>query len=69
MNKHELYPLNSTEHSPSLGFSWDGGVRVEALRSATAFVHFRAAFWGAGGINDGFLRIEKERMRKGEKDF
>lgn len=38
----------STEHSPSLGFSWDCGVRVEeALRSATAVCAFRAAFfWG-----------------------
>lgn len=32
-------------HSPSLGFSWSCGVRVEALRSAAAFCAFRAAFW------------------------
>lgn len=43
---YEFFFKYSTEHSPSLGFSWDCGVRVEeALRGATAVCAFRAAFY------------------------
>jgi len=78
INSNDDYDGSYAKHSPSLGLSWGCGVRVEALRCATAICAFRAALgciWQGTGkwmkleswIKDGLLWVSWVSGEKRQK--